>query len=152
MPIYIADTLKAELPNKACTRGKPYAEWKEMDAEDFLFSLYPNDLIRVTSQKGLTLSKAQKESTLPDTYETKQEMLYYTSASINTAAVACRTHDNSYEIKSMGITILLVEQNAKMALGVSDRGYVLETGKIVLSGTQHELLTNEQVKNAYLGG
>lgn len=106
VPIYIADTLKKELPNKACTRGKPYAEWKEMDAEDFLFSLYPNELIRVTSQKGLTLSKAQKESTLPDTYETKQEMLYYTSASINTAAVACRTHDNSYEIKSMGIKTL----------------------------------------------
>ena len=106
VPIYIADTLKKELPNKACTRGKPYAEWKEMDAEDFLFSLYPNDLIRVTSQKGLTLSKAQKESTLPDTYETKQEMLYYISAGISVAAIACRTHDSSYEIRSMGIKTL----------------------------------------------
>ena len=106
VPIYIADTLKKELPNKACTRGKPYAEWKEMDAEDFLFSLYPNDLIRVTSQKGLTLSKAQKESTLPDTYESKQEMLYYISAGISVAAIACRTHDSSYEIRSMGIKTL----------------------------------------------
>lgn len=106
VPIYIADTLKKELPSKACTRGKPYVEWKEMDAKDFLFSLYPNDLIRVTSQKGLTLSKAQKESTLPDTYETKQEMLYYISAGISVASIACRTHDNSYEIRSMGIKTL----------------------------------------------
>ena len=106
VPIYIADTLKKELPSKACTRGKPYVEWKEMDAKDFLFSLYPNDLIRVTSQKGLTLSKAQKESTLPDTYETKQELLYYISAGISVAAIACRTHDNSYEIRSMGIKTL----------------------------------------------
>lgn len=56
------------------------------------------------------------------------------------------------EINAMGITILLVEQNAKMALGVSDRGYVLETGRIVLSGGSGDLLANEQVKNAYLGG
>lgn len=56
------------------------------------------------------------------------------------------------EINAMGITILLVEQNAKMALGVSDRGYVLETGRIVLSGESGDLLANEQVKNAYLGG
>lgn len=56
------------------------------------------------------------------------------------------------EINAMGITILLVEQNAKMALGVSDRGYVLETGRIVLSGESRDLLANEQVKNAYLGG
>ena len=56
------------------------------------------------------------------------------------------------EINAMGITILLVEQNAKMALGVSDRGYVLETGRIVLSGDSKDLLVNEQVKNAYLGG
>ena len=56
------------------------------------------------------------------------------------------------EINAMGITILLVEQNAKMALGVSDRGYVLETGRIALSGDSKDLLVNEQVKNAYLGG
>ena len=51
-----------------------------------------------------------------------------------------------------GTTILLVEQNAQMALSVADRGYVLETGKIVTSGTGQELLSNESVKRAYLGG
>jgi len=55
-------------------------------------------------------------------------------------------------INSMGTTILLVEQNAKMALGISDRGYVLETGKIVHTDTGENLMKSEEVKNAYLGG
>lgn len=106
VPIYIADTLKKELPNKACVAYKPYEQWKEMDDKDFIFSLYPNDLLRVTHKTKLKLTKAQKESTLPDTYETKQEMLYYISAGISVASIACRTHDNSYEIRSMGIKTL----------------------------------------------
>ncbi len=51
-----------------------------------------------------------------------------------------------------GTTILLVEQNAQMALSVADRGYVLETGKIVITGTGKDLLEDESVKKAYLGG
>lgn len=50
-----------------------------------------------------------------------------------------------------GITILLVEQNAKMALGIADRAYVLETGKITMSGDAKEMMENEAVKKAYLG-
>lgn len=50
-----------------------------------------------------------------------------------------------------GITILLVEQNAKMALGIADRAYVLETGNITMSGNAKEMLENEAVKKAYLG-
>ena len=56
------------------------------------------------------------------------------------------------EIKAQGTTVLLIEQNANMALSIADRGYVLETGKIVLEGTGQELLTSESVKKAYLGG
>ncbi len=55
------------------------------------------------------------------------------------------------EIRDEGVTVLLVEQNAKMSLEISDRGYVLETGKIVLEGTSEELLRNEHVRKAYLG-
>ncbi len=51
-----------------------------------------------------------------------------------------------------GITVLLVEQNAKMALSIADRAYVLETGKIKLSGTGKELAESEDIKKAYLGG
>lgn len=56
------------------------------------------------------------------------------------------------EIQKQGTTILLIEQNAKMALSIADRGYVLETGQIVLSGSGEELLNSEEVKKAYLGG
>ena len=106
VPIYIADTLKKELPSKACVAFKPYEDWKAMSDENFIFSLYPNDLMRVTHKNKLKLTKAQKESTLPDTYETKQELLYYISAGISVAAISCRTHDAAYEIKSMGIKTL----------------------------------------------
>ncbi|MBR2901833.1 MAG: ABC transporter ATP-binding protein [Clostridia bacterium] len=56
------------------------------------------------------------------------------------------------EIHKSGTTILLVEQNANKSLAISDRAYVLETGKIVLSGTGQELLASEEIKKAYLGG
>ena len=56
------------------------------------------------------------------------------------------------ELHAGGTTILLVEQNAQAALSVADRGYVLETGKIVATGTGRDLLNDESVKRAYLGG
>ncbi|CYW68600.1 ABC transporter ATP-binding protein [Streptococcus suis] len=56
------------------------------------------------------------------------------------------------DIQKQGTTILLIEQNANKALAIADRGYVLETGKVVLSGTGKELLASEEVKKAYLGG
>ena len=55
------------------------------------------------------------------------------------------------EINRQGVTILLIEQNANMALKTADTGYVMETGRITLSGTGQELLSNEGVKAAYLG-
>lgn len=55
------------------------------------------------------------------------------------------------EINQQGTSILLVEQNAQMALSIADRGYVLETGRVVLEGTAEELLSNRDVQRAYLG-
>ncbi len=55
------------------------------------------------------------------------------------------------EINHRGVTVLLIEQNANMALKIADLAYVMETGEITLSGTGAELLANEQVKEAYLG-
>ncbi|AKH20677.1 ABC transporter ATP-binding protein [Sedimenticola thiotaurini] len=55
------------------------------------------------------------------------------------------------ELNERGVTILLVEQNAKAALGIADRGYVLETGRVVLSAAADELLADEAVQKAYLG-
>ena len=55
------------------------------------------------------------------------------------------------EVHSNGMTVLLVEQNAQMALSIADRAYVLETGKVVLQGSAKEMLDNEDVRRAYLG-
>jgi len=56
------------------------------------------------------------------------------------------------KVNESGVTVLLVEQNAKMALEIANRAYVLETGRIVMSGDAEELSTNDEVKKAYLGG
>ncbi|MGC8706845.1 MAG: ABC transporter ATP-binding protein, partial [Desulfurella sp.] len=59
--------------------------------------------------------------------------------------------DTVKQIRNSGVTILMVEQNAKAALKFANRGYVLEVGKIVLSGTSEELLSSQKVVEAYLG-
>ena len=56
------------------------------------------------------------------------------------------------ELHKAGTTILLVEQNAEMALQIADRAYVLESGRITLSGTGEELMQSDSIKKAYLGG
>jgi len=54
-------------------------------------------------------------------------------------------------LKARGLTVLLVEQNANVALAIADRGYVIETGRIVMSGPGKELLNDQRVRSAYLG-
>jgi branched-chain amino acid transport system ATP-binding protein len=56
------------------------------------------------------------------------------------------------EIRRRGTTVLLVEQNARMALSIADRGYVLETGRLALSGSPTALWANDDIRAAYLGG
>ena len=56
------------------------------------------------------------------------------------------------KLRAAGCTMLLVEQNARLALSVSDRAYVVETGRIAMSGSAAELLGNESIQDAYLGG
>jgi branched-chain amino acid transport system ATP-binding protein len=63
-----------------------------------------------------------------------------------------KVFDTIAKIHDQGVTILLVEQNARMALSMSDRAYVLEVGRIVLEGTGRQLAMDEGVRKAYLGG
>jgi branched-chain amino acid transport system ATP-binding protein len=60
--------------------------------------------------------------------------------------------DTIQQIRGQGVTVFLVEQNAFMALNIADRGYVLQQGRIVLSDSAKNLLTNDMVRRAYLGG
>lgn len=81
------------------------------------------------------------------------ELLLFDEPSMGLSPVMVeRVFQTIQEINKQGITILLVEQNAKKSLQIANRAYVLETGKIVLADTAAKLLENEQVKQAYLGG
>ena len=106
VPIYVADTLKPELPRLACVAHKPYAKWKPMDDKDFCFSLYPNDLIRVAHRRGIKLSQVNKESSLPPTQERREAFLYYTSSDISSGTISCKNHDNTYQVGGLGIKTL----------------------------------------------
>ena len=83
----------------------------------------------------------------------KPELLMLDEPSMGLAPILVeQIFDIIKELNAAGTTILLVEQNAQMALSIADRGYVLETGKIVLSAKAEELLNNDAVQKAYLGG
>lgn len=106
VPIYVADTLKKELPNRAVVQAKPYSEWKEMKEEDFVFSLYPNDLIEVEHTKGMKFTLVNKGSTLAQTYTVKKAMVYYIKGGIFTGSITVETPDGAYTIKSLGAKTL----------------------------------------------
>ena len=119
VPIYVDNTWKPELPDRACVAGKKACEWKVMDDKNFLFSLYPYDLVRITSRKTLNLKISQKDSTLPPSREVKSELLYYKGADISTASITGITHDNSYFVRSLGIkTLESIEKYTVDVLGV----------------------------------
>lgn len=105
VPIYVADTVKDELPSLACVAGdKP---WKPMSDENFCFSLYANDLIKVTSKKDIKLSLKLKNSTLPKEKYLNREFLYYTGANISTAAISVEDINGAYLQGSLGVKRLL---------------------------------------------
>ena len=104
VPIYVSDTLKPELPNRAVTRRKTYDEWIRMDEKDFLFSLYPNDLFFVRGKDEIKLAKKFKESSLPP--EEQATFLYFVSMDISDSSITCINHDNSYWKKSLGVKTL----------------------------------------------
>ncbi len=101
VPIYITDVVKDELPNKAVVQKKLPKDWKEMDDRDFLFSMYPNDLIYVESKKAFTLD-APKNSSLDPTISKTKGFFYYRSFDSNAGSFKIYTHDRSYSKKSLG--------------------------------------------------
>lgn len=106
VPIYVSDTKKKELPNRAVVAAKKYAEWKVMENMNFIFSLYPDDLIEVEHKKGLTFTVTNKDSTLPTKWETKSTLCYYTGMNISTGAIGICSHDSSYSIGGLGVKTL----------------------------------------------
>lgn len=105
VPIYVADTKKPVLPNRAVVAYKPYSEWQVMDDQDFLFSLYPGDLVRIQSQKDMKL-KLEKGCTGENEVFRKDGMYYYLGASISVGAIRIETHDRRYSQSSLGLKTL----------------------------------------------
>ena len=123
-------------------------------AQDFerVFTLFPV-LKERESQAGGTLSGGEQQMlAIGRALMTRPTVLMLDEPSLGLAPLLVeRIFDLLREIHEQGTTILLVEQNAQMALQLADRGYVLESGEIVLADDAKALLGNEQVRKAYLG-
>jgi len=119
---------------------------------DHVFELFPRLKERI-AQKGGTLSGGEQQMlAMGRGLMSAPKLLMLDEPSMGLAPVVVETIFEIIEkLNEDGITILLVEQNANLALSIADRGYVLETGEIKLTGTGKELLANDDVRKAYLG-
>jgi len=118
-----------------------------------VFDIFPR-LEERKHQRGETLSGGEQQMlAVGRALMTRGQLMLLDEPSMGLAPVLVRDiFETLKEINAQGTTILLVEQNANMALKLASRGYVLETGNIVLEGTSAELAANPEVKKAYLGG
>ena len=126
VPIYVADTKKERLPNKAVVAYKAYSEWKEMKDENFIFSLYPGDLVRIQSRKGIKLTLTKGGTGEPEIVR-QQGMYYYQTANISSGAVTISTHDRRYSQSSLGTkTLQSIEKYQVDVLGNYYKVYLPE--------------------------
>ena len=118
VPIYTVDTVKAKLPQKAVVAYKSVEDWKEMREEDFLFSLYAGDLIKIAARKPISLQLTNKDATGEMELKQKEWLLYYVGAGISTGSITVATHDRKYQKGSLGIkTLLSIEKYEVDPLG-----------------------------------
>jgi branched-chain amino acid transport system ATP-binding protein len=117
-----------------------------------VFKLFPRLDERVTQVAGTLSGGEQQMLAIGRALMARPRLLLLDEPSMGLAPVLVeQIFDTVRDINRQGTTILLVEQNAAMALAVAQRGYVIETGTIVLSGTAAELADNPEVRRAYLG-
>ncbi|MCL2195319.1 MAG: type II CRISPR RNA-guided endonuclease Cas9 [Oscillospiraceae bacterium] len=124
VPIYVADTIKPRLPNRATVAHKPHDEWKKMKDDDFLFSLYPNDLVRIEGKKSVGMKRVRKESKrLAEKVEFNDGVFaYYQGTDIANAQIKIITHDNTYVQGSLGVkTLVSLEKYSVDLLGNATR-------------------------------
>ncbi len=118
-----------------------------------VYTLFPRLRERRRQLAGTLSGGEQQMLAMGRALMSKPELLLLDEPSMGLAPILVKQiFEIVQEINAQGTTILLVEQNARMALSVAHRAYVLETGKIVLSGDAKELMESEEIKKAYLGG
>ncbi|MGH2408024.1 MAG: ABC transporter ATP-binding protein [Candidatus Limnocylindrales bacterium] len=119
---------------------------------DFVLTLFPRLRERITQQGGTLSGGEQQMLAIGRALMSKPRVLLLDEPSLGLSPILIQTvFQTIKQINEQGTTILLVEQNALQALAVAHRGYVLQTGKVVLTGPAEELRTNEMVRKAYLG-
>ena len=122
------------------------------DDMENVFTLFPRLKERLKQKAGTFSGGEQQMLAVGRALMSKPKLLMMDEPSLGLAPLIVK---NIFEIiqniNRLGVTILLIEQNAKAALEIADYGYVMETGNIVLAGTGDDLLNNDDVKKAYLG-
>jgi branched-chain amino acid transport system ATP-binding protein len=126
----------------------------KMDRETlaWVYELFPRLQERRKQLAGTLSGGEQQMLAIGRSLMSNPEMVLLDEPSLGIAPILVKAiFKQIKEIAKKGVTVLLVEQNAKAALKLADRGYVLDVGKIALSGTSEELLASEKVQEAYLG-
>lgn len=122
------------------------------DDMDRVFELFPVLLERRTQAAGTLSGGEQQMLAIGRSLMSRPRLLMLDEPSMGLSPIMMqRILSTVHELKEQGTTILLVEQNAQAALSLADDAYVMETGRIVLSGPGRQLLSNEEVRKAYLG-
>ncbi len=119
---------------------------------DRVLTLFPRLRERITQQGGTLSGGEQQMLAIGRALMSEQRLLLLDEPSLGLAPILVQqVFATIKEINEQGTTVLLVEQNALQALTIAHRGYVLQTGNVVLSGPAHDLIKNETVRKAYLG-
>ena len=120
---------------------------------DHVCQIFPRIKERLKQLAGTMSGGEQQMLAMGRALMSRPRMICMDEPSMGLSPILVETvFDTVKRIRSEGVTVFLVEQNASMALSLADRGYVLQTGKVVLSDTAANLLTNDLVRQAYLGG